>query len=239
MSLATMKLATTRIVFGFFVAFVLTLTGCGGSGFGESLAVPQERRTVIPGGLSPGDRVSFPSDKPFVIADSARTSTGDGIATASATDDGSAKCQIKAAGNSAASGEFQLGHVIYNDTDRPLDVSVQFEFEYAFEVLDGMPESRAPESIGLKVYVQDSDQIVQHRRTILEQGDGLTAWKDAGRESPWFNITLQPRLAYNLVLAGRLAAEAEEDGKPVEAKMSVSNLRIEISARSKRSAPPK
>lgn len=227
--------------FGGFALTVLLamLTGCGGGGFGESVAVPQENRAVISGGLSPGERVTFPSDKPFIIAESARESTGKGVADADSSDDGSGSCHIKSTANDSASGEFQLGHVVYNDTDQPLDVSVLFDFEYAFEILDAGPKSRLPDTVGLKIYVKDSDQVVLHRRTILEQGDGLTAWKGAGRESPWFNVTLQPRLAYNLVLAGKLAADAEEDGKPVEAKLSVSGLCIEINARNTRAAESK
>jgi hypothetical protein len=233
--------AAGRLIIGYTLAisFASALMGCSGGGFGESVAVPQEMRVAISGGLSPGERIAFPDDKPFIIAESARESTGQGVATAQATEEGSANCQIKATGSDKASGEFELGHVIYNDTDKPLDVSVLFDFEYAFEILDAGPEGMAPETVGLKVYVKDSDQVVLHRRTILEQGDGLTAWKGAGRESPWFNLTLQPRLAYNLVLAGRLATTAEEDGKPVEAKMSVSGLRIEINARSRRATDVK
>ncbi len=232
------KLTATPIAFGLLIFVTSSMTGCGGGGFGESIAVPQEKRAIIPGGLSPGERVAFPDDKPFVIAESARISTDQGVATADATEKGNASCEIKSTGSSSASGEFHLGHVIYNDTDKPLDVTVSFDFEYAFEILDDMPESRAPDTIGLKLFIQDSDKIVLHRRTILEQGDGLTAWKDSGRESPWFNVTLQPRLAYNLVLAGKLAADAEENGKPVEASMNVSGFRIEINARRKRTAPP-
>lgn len=236
MDCLTKLFANIRIIMGcaFALLSMSTMVGCGGGGFGESVAVPQEKRTVISGGISPGERVAFPGDKPFAIAESARNSTGRGTAQADATEDGTARCEIKSSGNGSASSEFQLGQVIYNDTDQPLDVSILFDFEYTFEILDEGPESRAPDTIGLKVFVQDSDQIVLHRRTILEQGDGLTAWKDSGRESPWFNVTLQPRLAYNLVLTGKLAVEPEEDGQPVEAKMNVSGLRIEINARQRR-----
>lgn len=236
MACLTKMFANIRIITGCALAVLSmsTTVGCGGSGFGESVAVPQEKRTVISGGISPGERVAFPDSKPFNIAESARTSTGVGESHASASDDGTAHCDIKSTGSGSASGEFQLGQVVYNDTDQPLDVSVLFDFDYAFEVLDDGPKSRLPETIGLKVFVQDSDQIVLHRRTILEQGDGLTAWKGAGHESPWFNVTLQPRLAYNLVLAGKLAVEPEEDGQPVDAKIDVSGFRIEINARSRR-----
>ena len=216
---------------GVLLGLCLAVAGCGGGGFGESVAVPQETRTTVSAGMSAGKVVSFPDARAFNIAQAARTSTGNAVAEAEASDQGSASCRIQSDASDSASGEFQLGHVIYNDTAAPLDVSVLFEFDYAFEILDRGPESRLPDTVGLKVFVQDSDQTILHRRILLEQGDGLTAWKGAGRSSPWFNFTLQPHLAYNLVLAGKVAVEAEEEGKPVEANIEVSNLRVEVSAK--------
>ena len=211
------------------VAGVLALAGgCGGGGFGESVSVPRQRQTTIDAGFTPGKHVIVPREVAFNLADAQRNSTGSGRSESFATEEGTAGCSAAVADTGEAWAEFQLGHVVHNNGAEPIEAAVLFDCEYDYRVCGPNLASPAAEMVALKLYIQDSDKLILRKEMLVDQAGKQGADQHSGRESPSFNITMQPGLAYHLVLAGRVEVVAREDLPPLEARINVKKLTIEI-----------
>lgn len=205
--------------------------GCGGGGFGESVALPQSRQSRLDSGFTPGQRLSLPSEKVFNVADAQRASEGSGEAESSANGDGAARGRASVGAAGKAWAEFQVGEVIFNSRSEPLEAAVQFDcaFEYSVEGAD--LARHPPEMVGLKLFVKDSNKKMLHKVVLVNQEGGLGAVHQSGRETPSFNITMEPGLSYTLVAAGRVAVAANDAGTPVAAEIEIKSLRIDVHAK--------
>jgi hypothetical protein len=205
--------------------------GCGGGGgYGESVSVPQTRRQSITGSLSAGSVLTFPADAEFNVTEAQRHSTGNGQAESFAKPGGMASCHAATDGKGTASAEFQLGQVVYNSTADPVDADVVFDCDYEY-AMGADASSIYPKMIGLKLYIQNSNNVVLKRAPLVSNDSALGASRQVGRQSPSFHVTMEPGLAYRLVLAGRVEVEAEDSAQKVDARVNVKSLRIEVHAR--------
>lgn len=216
----------------------LAAAGCGGQ-FGESVSVPQTKEHRLAGGFAGGGRLSVPGDLQLVIADAQRHSTGTARSESAAAATGEASCSAAADADGEAWAEFQLGHVLHNDSDQSIEATVTFdvEYEYAISTRQSIKPGPPPAQLALKLYIRDSNKKILHRLMLAEQSDRLGAQQFAGRQSPTFTVTLEPHLAYQLVLAGRTEVAIKPDGddtaaaEPLSARIEVKRLGIEVVGR--------
>ncbi len=220
-----------RAVFYPTLAGSLLLAGCGGSGFGESVTLPQARTHRIDGGLKAGQAILFPVDVPFNVADAQRYSTGNAEASSTASDGGSASCRVATTGGGSAWAEFQVGQVVYNATDAPLPVDILFDCQYEYSLAEPPSDPTPTPTLGLKLLVQDSNRRILKQSTLVDASGTLSAELYNGRESPSYAIVLEPHLAYNLLAAARAeVSEASHDGD-CSGRIAIKNLLIEVHAR--------
>jgi hypothetical protein len=210
------------------VAGVLALAGGCGDGFGESVSVPRQRQTAIDAGFRPGKPLVVPREAAFNVADAQRHSTGSGRSESFATEEGTAGCTAAVADTGEAWAEFQLGHVVHNNGAEPIEAAVLFDCEYDYRVSGPTPVSLNAGMVALKLYIQDSNKLMLRKEMLIDQEGEQGADQRSGRDSPSFNITMQPGLAYHLVLAGRVEVAAGEDLLPLEARIDVKKLTIEM-----------
>lgn len=205
------------------------LAGCSESGnFGESVTVPQEKRTSLQTQFAEGKPLYFPKDGSFNVYDSQRSSTGEATADAAAMESGTAHCKATASGVGTATAEFQLGQVVFSASDKPLEATVAFNIDWAYEVKsDPMDITKPEDRLALKAYVRGSDNRILKKVMLadLKASSGPEAF--SGRQTPAFDVTLQPRLAYHLVVAGLVEVTGTEQSG-ASAQIEVRSLEIEL-----------
>jgi len=218
---------------GYLAALVLgaVVAGCSETEFGESITLPRERHASVVDEFARGRPLRLPGDATLNLADSQRSATGAGAAESSADSSGRARAVASAPGRGAAAAEFQLGHVLDNRGDAPLDVTARFDVDYACR-LESDPADLAKEAdtLGVRVFIRDSNRRVLGQMTLTQtdQFSGPAQW--SGRQTPSFEVTLEPGLAYYFVLAGRATATGTED-TPVSAEITVHSLAVELTPR--------
>lgn len=212
------------------VAGVMVSAGCSGGGFGESVSVPHHRRQKLDDEFGAETKLVLPGEQGFNIAGAQRHSTGPASAESFARKTGTAGCSVSSEGEGTAWSEFQLGHVLQHDGTQPREVTVWFDVQYEYEVTSGGTERHDPKMAGLKVYVRDSNKQMLNKVMLLEQSERLGPHRWSGREAPSFDITMQPGLAYQFVVAGRVEVAGAEDAAPLTARIEVKNLQIEVEA---------
>jgi len=219
-----------RIFFVCCVAVALVwLSGCsGGADFGESLSVPQDRHTKVDDVFGAGKTLRIPADVPFNVTDAQRFSSGQAEAKSSAEAGGKAECSAGAGPDGNAWAEFQLGHVLSHRGDKPYETTVTFSATYGYQMGGELSAGSAtPDKFALKVYIMDSNRRVLKRMMLAELDlvKGPTTW--TGTQSPAFDLTLEPGLAYHLVMAGRIEVSSDVERSP-SAQIQVESLDIEI-----------
>lgn len=214
-----------------FVCLLLAVAagGCsGGADFGESISIPQEQHARVGDVLGAGKALRLPADAPFNITDAQRFSKGDAAAEASVDPSGNAACSAKAGADGSAWAEFELGHVLRNHGDQPLDVTVTFNVACAYRG-DGQVSTLLAKSnqFALKVFIVDSDRRVLNRMMLAQPNPsrGPTTW--TGTETPTFDTTFEPGLAYHLVLAGRVEVAGDDQRSPT-AEIEIQSLNIGV-----------
>ena len=217
------------------VAGVVTLCvwcgGCGGGGFGESVSVPRQQQTVVDSGFSPGKSLVLPQGAAFNVADAQRHSSGTGKAESFAKEDGVAGCAASVSGAGEAWAEFQVGHVVFNEGQEAVSAAVLFDCEYEYTISGPQAASPVAAAVALKLFIQDSNKTILRKEMLVDRSGKQGADRRSGRGSPSFNITMKPGLAYHLVLAGRVSLTGSDGALPVEAKIDVKKLTVEIQAR--------
>ncbi|MFH0980325.1 MAG: hypothetical protein V2A79_02150 [Planctomycetota bacterium] len=211
---------------------LLAAGGCGGAEFGESIMVPQERHTAIDDTFGPGQTLRLPAEAPFNVADAQRFSQGKSTAESSATAAGRARCSAQAGADGKAWAEFQLGHVLTNRTDQPIQATVTFNVTYGYRMNAGMSARAATaDKCALKIYIMDSNRRVVKRMLLadLDPAKGPVAW--TGTQTPAFDLTLEPRLAYHFVVAGRVELAGDEERSP-SAEIELQSLDLKIARKS-------
>lgn len=205
---------------------VFGASGCS-SQFGESIDVSSDKYLRIGGGQDV--LAKFPDGEPFVIADSQRFASGNADAKSSADPSGRAVGEASVTGVGAAWSEFQIGHVVKNETgtERMVTVRYDVEYEYAIEREDNL--LRSPEAFALKAYVSDANKRVLHRYHLLNQDGQYSPDRSKGKESHFFDFTMKPNQSYHLVLAGRLEVKGGEVDSPLSAQLAVSRCVITVS----------
>ena len=223
----SIRLATAA----FWTVFGSILAGCGGAEFGESVSVPQEQHASLLDDFALGKPLVLPGDTAFNVADAQRSSTAAGRAESNADPSGSAHCVASAAGVGTATAEFQLGHALDNRGRNPLKVTVRMDVEYECRLESDPADTSKPEDqLGLRVFVRDSDQRIPHRMMLSDAGSLAGPRRWSGRQSPSFDVTLEPGLAYYFVLAGRVAVTGTET-TPTSARIDVRSLKMELTPR--------
>ena len=219
--------ASIRAGFGALAA-VLLIAGCGGAEFGETVTVPQEKHTPVDEAFLGGKALHFPADKPFNVTDFQRYASGDADATASTEASGKAKCTAHAGAGGSAWSEFELGQVLTQRGTKPFEATVTFNVAYSYRMAGEMSaRTGSPDKFGLKVYIMDSNRRVLKRMMLaeLDATKGPTAW--SGTQAPAFDVTLEPGLAYHLVLAARMDVSGDENRAPA-AEIDVKSLTIDV-----------
>ena len=148
------------------------MLGCSSGGFGESVSLPQERHASLVDDFAAGQRLAVPQDVPFNLYDSQRSATAAGQAESSAEPAGRANCRASADNVGTATAEFQLGHVLDNRGQGPLNVTARFAVDYACRVVaDPDDRTKPADKLGLRVFIRDSDRRVLERSMLTEAGE--------------------------------------------------------------------
>ena len=211
------------------VSLILACGGCGGAGgYGEGVSIPQTRQQQLSGAASESVTLSFPTNAEFNVTEAQRHSTGDGRSESFARPDGTAQCQASIDGKGTAWGEFQVGHIIKNDTTKPIETDIRFDCEYEYAVNAKGNGTFHPEMIGLKMYIQDSNRHVLKRVPLVSNDSPLGASEQSGQQSPTFHLTMEPGLAYQFILAGRVEVSADDSAQDIEARIEVKSFSIEV-----------
>jgi hypothetical protein len=201
--------------------------GCGGGGgFSASLMVPQSTYRTKQSPIASGRALRIPHDLPFNVVDSKRTSEGAGVASTSVDPAGTAVCVADASRGGSAVAEFQLGHVLTHDAADPVDVTIVFDVAYVCKT-STTKQVYGVQPLQLNAYVMDSDRNVLGKLKLAESDPDRLPEKWTGSQSPSFAVTLQPGLAYHLVVAGRVEASATDAPGP-SASVEITSLVIAI-----------
>ena len=231
-----MSLMTTRgLAVSLGLILALMASGCSETGFGESVSLPKDKHASLLDDFAAGAPLRLPADAAFNVADSQRQATGAGQADSAADAAGTAHCTASADGAGTATAEFQLGHVLDNRGDQPLNVTARFDVDYECS-LESPPDTasdataKPADQLGVRVFVRDSNRHI-HRTMMLtdiSQYTGPKQW--SGRQSPAFDVTLEPGLAYYFVLAGRATVSGTET-TTASAKINVRSMNVELTPR--------
>jgi hypothetical protein len=166
-------------------ACISILAGCNeGGDFGESVTVPQDKRTSLRTQFAEGKPLYFPKDDSFNVYDAQRSSTGQATADAAAMESGTAYCKAAATGVGTATAEFQLGQVVFSASDEPIEATVAFNIDWGYEIKsDPADESKPEDRLGLKAYVRGSDNRTV-KRVMLADLKASSGPEAVGRLGP-------------------------------------------------------
>jgi hypothetical protein len=127
-----------------------------------------------------------------------------------------------------------LGQVLNTRGGKPLPVTVVFDlnYEYAARVEDeGV--NKPDDKLALKAYIKDSNGRKPKEVMLVDLTTAAGPEHFSGRENPAFAVTLQPNLAYHLVLAGKVEVTGT-DSCGATAAIEVRSLEIELLPRDTR-----
>jgi hypothetical protein len=209
---------------------MITSCGCGQSRYGESVRVAQDRQSRLVAGAQEALLLSLPDQAAFNVAESNRTAQGTATAESFADPGGTAACGITVPPGGSATAEFQLGHMLRNATDTVQSVAVQVNLSYRYD--GGTNDAAAPSFAGLKLFIRDDRERILRRVRLMTREDLFGAVRREANEAPVFELQLEPRTAYGVVVAGKLQAEVGDDAAAVQARFEVSALIIEVRSQS-------
>jgi len=207
----------------------LWLAGCAGGATGSELSARPRPRPLS----AATERVlRIPEDEKFSITFAPSTRApglgGAAEASSSASRDGAAEARASVEQAGTASASFQVGHAFENDSDRQTDLQLRVRCEHEHEAT-ASSEARPDASVALWLYVRDqrnrllrSIRLVEH--TTVDGGASLR-----GNEDFDFTLTLAPRDAANVFLAGVVSAEAA-GGRSASGTLRLRALSIEAQA---------
>jgi len=218
--------------------WALIPSGCSQAEFGESVNLPAGKHASLVDDFAAGKPLVLPANTGFNLWDSQRQAAAAGRAESAADPAGTARCQATVSGTGTAQAEFQLGHVLDNRSGEPLAVTVRFEVDYECSLTGttGSDPAKPEDELGLRVFVRDSNRRVLKSMTLTDAHSrlGPDTWK--GQQSPAFDVTLEPDLAYYFVLAGRVAVTGTEGGEWAAA-VGVRSLKLELTPHPESSTP--
>ncbi len=203
--------------------------GCGGGGYGEKISLPpSEKRVPIESRFADGKPLYFPKDQLFNVFDAQRASSGEAAAEAWARPAGTAMAKAAATAVGTAKAEFQVGQVIETRVDAPIDVTAVFDLKYEYMVeADASDLTKPADTLGLKVYIRDSNRNVLKRAVLVDLGTSEGPQHFVGREKPSFDVTLEPGLAYQFVLAGLVRVQGT-DSSAASGQIEVQTFELEL-----------
>ncbi len=207
------------------------LTGCSGAQFGETVALPREKHASLVDDFAAGKPLSLPQDLAFNLYDSQRSATTGGRSESTADPAGRAQCRASAEEVGTAAAEFQLGHVLDNRGQGPLEVTARFAVDYACRLQsDPDDRSKPTDELGLRVFVRDSNKrlLDTHMLTEVSEAAGSRDW--TGGETHAFDVILEPGLAYYFVVAGRVSVTGT-DSSGASASIEVNSFNLELNGR--------
>jgi hypothetical protein len=207
------------------------VAGCQNAGFGERVNLPQEKRVSLLDDFAAGAPLRLPTDSAFNLTDSQRTSDGAGQAESTSDATGKARCSASSDTVGTAEAQFQLGQVLDNRGQGPLQVTARFEVAYKCRVTcDPDDISKTADHLGLRVFVRDSNGLVSHKLSLTDLSPFIGPKKWSGHQTQSFDVTLEPGLAYYFVLAG-LTSVTGTEASAASAEIEVESLNIELTPR--------
>ncbi len=126
----------------------------------------------------------------------------------------------------SAVAEFQIGHVLAYDGTSPFPATVTFNVAY-YCTLKGYTPQYGDRPLGLKAYVMDSDRRMLGKIVLAESDPDRVPDRWSGSQSPSFDVTFEPGLAYHLVVAGRVEVSGDDTMGAV-ATLNMRSLTIQI-----------
>ncbi len=205
------------------------LDGCTSSGVGSELARVPAAQPLRTSGADTA--LQLPKDKAFSIRLPSATKeaglVGEADADANAKEDGNATAWARVSKGGKATGAFQLGHVLANDTGRQMDLTIDVDFDYSYE-MKARPEPTAEAAtVDLMLYVRDGrNRLVREFRF----GQHSTANGSARRSSSErlsFEITLGPDNTASVFVFGQTQV-ATGDERGGEARLEVTNMTMRV-----------
>lgn len=213
----------------------LAAPACVQPGTGSELATRPRLRSAPD---SAGKVLRIPADEPFAIRtyDTIRRAEIDGEATADAgaTVSGTARAEAAVQAGGEASGMFQLGHALRNDSVAQIDLLTRVRFSYEFETA-ARPPADLPDAVAqVHLFARDArNRLIRTLPLVVhstDQGDT----QSRGQKDVTVRVTLGPGESISMFLSGsaRVQSLAPRGGS---ARIAITGLEMEFESRP---APP-
>lgn len=176
----------------------------------------------------------IPEKEPFsIISAPAQQAPGlNGTASGAATVDaaaGSAQIAAKVIDSGTASGMFQLGHALRNETDQQVDVAVRVNFDFEYACRADPPSGLDAGVLSLSVYARNSRNVILREVQIARHSTANGAVEERGGKTLSFVVTSGAREGLNVYVAGSATAETKEQ-RSAAVELRVSNLKMEFTS---------
>lgn len=209
----------------------VALSGCSGATAGADLSV---RPVSRPLSKYSGKILHVPRDEKFALtqapASQAPGLEGKAEGKAECESSGKGKVAAKVEKGGTASGTFQLGHSVKNDTERQLDVAVRVKMNYEYSAEAEPSNARGKAAVSLNLYVRDGrNRLLQTYGLVTQSSEEGKLSSKAGKDAE-FTLTLGPGDAATVYLAGVADANLR-DGESGQAKLQVSDVSFEFESK--------
>ncbi len=209
----------------------LMLPGCGATDFGGELAATPRPRVLATSAAA--TTLRLPADEKFsiVFAPSKRAPGlgGEADAQASASSDGEAEVKVRVARSGTASGVFQLGHALKNESGVQLDLSIRVQARFEYDARATPASGRKDASVALRLFARDQRNRQLRNLDLLIHGVDQGDARSTVQKELTFPLTLGPGDSASIFLAGQAEATTETAAQ-AWAHLKISELQMEMTA---------
>ncbi|MFO0839708.1 MAG: hypothetical protein U1D55_14430 [Phycisphaerae bacterium] len=228
---AAKMLATATLL----AAILAATPACSSSGMGAELSATPTARALPANAARP---LRLPADEKFsiVFSPSQRAPGLDGEAEASAiaSDSGNAEARARVARSGSASGTFQLGHVVKNESASQIDLNCHIHAKYAYDAKSAPATGKRDASVALRLFARDQRNRQLRAIDLLVHGTDQGDASSEVEKDLRITLTLSPGDAASVFLAG--SAEANTTmAQSASASLNLSGLKMEFESHP---APP-
>jgi hypothetical protein len=228
-----MRATTGYLLFGFASGVIFSAgVGCSGSGGPAVTAdLPPSQRHKLRTIPTASAVLRLPAGEPFNVHDkrwgSAPGPSGKANPVADAKAGGTAFCRADAENGGTSWAEFELGHALDNETDKPIaaELHMTVDYEYACRAAGGGAKTAG--AFAIKAFVKGTDGKTLQTIPLASHtsDDGPIDW--SGTERTVNGFVLQPNLGYYVVVVGRVDAGSQEKASAM-AEIKVKSLAMEL-----------
>ena len=173
------------------------------------------------------ETLQLPGDRGFNVDDVSRFSKGATDASGRAGADGTASARVELDGEGEAWTEFEVGELLpASHAGQSRTVEAVFRVHYRAELMPGADQA-ARFSLALKAVVLNSAREVLGRQELIEITEDVGARNSESEDVVRFTIELDPELAYQFLVAGRLELSSRPDA-PAQASLDLEVISTDL-----------